>query len=1158
MDKNTLYAYINEIGNHLSEKRQFGSASLMIGAGFSKNAKRINGSGPLPPDWRELAYKMFDELYPNNQDSEKRIQECSGKNVLSLAQKYKVIFGRQKLNKLIEQSVSDDYFEPTELYEDLLRLDWEDIYTTNYDTLLEKTLHKLNLKREYQIIYSCNDLPQSTRPRLIKLHGSVDKSNNYIITEEDYRTYPVKYAPFVNTVQQSMIETQLCLIGFSGTDPNFLNWLGWLRDNMGDNCPKIFLCGYFPNMEYADLKMLEDKNIIVLDLSLLLDEEDEKSHYKALEKFVDILKKRIKKKGEPIFSEKNLKFRAFPTENFDRSEYKKEVLKTVSNLENKVEEFVTLPLSDSKNIGAYCTEHLQGMLLDGELQDETEIISKLSYVIYICNYPMSTGCFNNLYSKIKNRTFENSQAIQIILSLCKQCRIFSDVEKYEDIFKSIKTISTDDISLLNNIAMEKIHRNLIRFQYDKALDLINIIDDTEQLKFSFIKASFFELLNQKDLALTQLKKSMELLNKNKISDNIYASLIGYARLISIKIPDNEIKWISDLEFQDNRFNTRKILNDYGEDIIKERYQENNKELDKYGFQPNSIKSRYTINAGLSSYFLNCYGYICLIDSLGLSGFSDHSQTVVDANKELAPKSNDIFFEWYNILQTKNKSTCDIFFSKDIIYNAGLGQVEEFFDRLYKVLLNLNLLTQGQVSIYLMVMSKLTSVLDQERINNLIRLIIKLDLNSSYHVNIERCLNLIAYSINRESFVKSLDIIVSGGLNKYLFPLYFLDYRYNVNGNKKLKKSEVSKNILDLSKSQDSRDRSDAIAMTMIFEKIISKTNKKKIFNNLYTLKDEFGLPNKNNFFPTIWMKCDEFDDKEAFIRYLKNPKLDRIYQGNGMYVSGGNAYHEVLTYEKVLIELLINDLNGLTLSIEDIKSVLNYFNDYIENEKHCFSNHLFDEEKSIIQTMYIINSIIILLIFSMKYKEGNINYMFKELDRYIDLTSEVRELFGVDLLIENTKDAKIFSNIKKKMFTGNQGNIRASSRLILSYLMFKKDKSVCDVVHEILELLVVADIRTSSKIITSLNYVFSNNFFLHNHDQNRVIEAFKDSIEHCKEHDETKEIFDFLYNISELAFLYYKNLNVNGLSIEKSFNDLIGMLKTNKLNEIKNKWNDLI
>ena len=72
----------------------------------------------------------------------------------------------------------------------------------------------------------------ASRPRIVKLHGSLPAQFPLIVTEEDYRTYPTKFAPFVNTVQQAMMETVFLLIGFSGDDPNFLNWSGWVRDNL--------------------------------------------------------------------------------------------------------------------------------------------------------------------------------------------------------------------------------------------------------------------------------------------------------------------------------------------------------------------------------------------------------------------------------------------------------------------------------------------------------------------------------------------------------------------------------------------------------------------------------------------------------------------------------------------------------------------------------------------------------------------------------------------------------------------------------------------------------------------------------------------------------------------------------------------------------------
>ena len=104
-----------------------------------------------------------------------------------------------------------------------------------------------------------------SQPRIIKLHGSLPSNFPLIFTEEDYRTYPAKYAPFVNTVQQAMMETIFCLIGFSGDDPNFLEWSGWVRDNLGEAAPKIYLAGYL-KLSAHERRMLEDRGVVAIDV----------------------------------------------------------------------------------------------------------------------------------------------------------------------------------------------------------------------------------------------------------------------------------------------------------------------------------------------------------------------------------------------------------------------------------------------------------------------------------------------------------------------------------------------------------------------------------------------------------------------------------------------------------------------------------------------------------------------------------------------------------------------------------------------------------------------------------------------------------------------------------------------------------------------------
>ena len=59
----TVYSYINDIAQRLKEPRKYGDVSLMIGAGFSKNAQSKGAVSIQPPNWSELAVKMYEELY---------------------------------------------------------------------------------------------------------------------------------------------------------------------------------------------------------------------------------------------------------------------------------------------------------------------------------------------------------------------------------------------------------------------------------------------------------------------------------------------------------------------------------------------------------------------------------------------------------------------------------------------------------------------------------------------------------------------------------------------------------------------------------------------------------------------------------------------------------------------------------------------------------------------------------------------------------------------------------------------------------------------------------------------------------------------------------------------------------------------------------------
>ncbi len=282
--------HIDQIRKRLWSGREIGQAAVMVGAGFSRNAEKLSPSVPDFPLWNQLAGQIYDHLYSRSGilDPSTREVEIARLGALRLASEYEILFGRQSLDDLLIASIPDKQYLPGKLHKLLLALPWSDVFTTNYDTLLEQTTPFIH-DRKYDIVLTPSDIPGRIKPRIIKLHGSFPSHRPFIFTEEDYRIYPKKSAPFVNMVQQSIMENAFCLIGFSGEDPNFLNWIGWVRDNLGESTPSIYLCGILA-LSNSQRQLLTKRNIIPIDLSPLFPKskfpDTNVRHARAMEWFI--------------------------------------------------------------------------------------------------------------------------------------------------------------------------------------------------------------------------------------------------------------------------------------------------------------------------------------------------------------------------------------------------------------------------------------------------------------------------------------------------------------------------------------------------------------------------------------------------------------------------------------------------------------------------------------------------------------------------------------------------------------------------------------------------------------------------------------------------------------------------------------------------------
>lgn len=237
-----------------------GKASVMVGCGFSLNAEG-DGTGQMR-EWNALNVDLFKSLYGRNPSN----AEFDRLNPVRLAAQVENTLGSKELDEIIMNALPDKSVYPGVLHKKLMKLRWHDVFTTNYDTLLERSCNESG--SAYTLVTTKETLLYSKPPRIIKLHGSFPNIRPFVMSEEAFRTYPQKYPEFVNTVRQSLIENLFCLVGFSGNDPNFLSWLGWIRDVMGEQMTNAILVDYRPKGYHISEKQLfANRKIDILNLA---------------------------------------------------------------------------------------------------------------------------------------------------------------------------------------------------------------------------------------------------------------------------------------------------------------------------------------------------------------------------------------------------------------------------------------------------------------------------------------------------------------------------------------------------------------------------------------------------------------------------------------------------------------------------------------------------------------------------------------------------------------------------------------------------------------------------------------------------------------------------------------------------------------------------
>ncbi len=208
---------ISKIGNEIRKR----NLCLFAGAGISMSSGMYNWTGLMKGPAQSLGLDV----------------EKERGDLPALAQYY---FDQNSPTnkKIIRDELKDSLnrAEPSKVHELICDLFVENIWTTNYDTLIEDSYKKYASHKALNVISTDTDVQNSSKKwkvNVYKMHGCINNSNSDIIlSTSDYDSYHIAHKSFFHELRSQLMSKTFLFIGFSFNDPNISYILRSLKNIM--------------------------------------------------------------------------------------------------------------------------------------------------------------------------------------------------------------------------------------------------------------------------------------------------------------------------------------------------------------------------------------------------------------------------------------------------------------------------------------------------------------------------------------------------------------------------------------------------------------------------------------------------------------------------------------------------------------------------------------------------------------------------------------------------------------------------------------------------------------------------------------------------------------------------------------------------------------
>ncbi|WP_286951511.1 MULTISPECIES: SIR2 family protein [Brevundimonas] len=229
MVKAALSRFLKEYPAALAD----GVGVMFVGAGMSMAAGY--------PSWATLLREIGEELGVSSRD----IQDLAALAQWSIQESGSAT----RVRNVIKEQIGADHDVPPTL-EVIARLPVQHIWTTNYDRLVERAFAAID--RPLDPVSGAKDLSLKPTPgaaRLYKMHGSIDRLDDIVISTDDYELFRTRRGAYLPLLQAHLTSMSILFVGLSFTDPNIRHVLSLIRESFTDAPPEHFAIVRPPHQE---------------------------------------------------------------------------------------------------------------------------------------------------------------------------------------------------------------------------------------------------------------------------------------------------------------------------------------------------------------------------------------------------------------------------------------------------------------------------------------------------------------------------------------------------------------------------------------------------------------------------------------------------------------------------------------------------------------------------------------------------------------------------------------------------------------------------------------------------------------------------------------------------------------------------------------------